>query len=213
MSPGLPLASVHAGFASQVILALLIWKQEFQLARTPISGLRQLQSRSLRACVLQLEELGMLKLDETIDGYFPTFPKADKITISQLLTHTSGIANWWGRLPDDAPEDFMNTGQAYEWLSKMEPIFSFEPGTMREYSNSGYVLLGQIIEMVTGKSLNDALQYFVLSRVGAGATFLEDAPKKLPDWAAGYDLDAGRLVSAQYVPPPFAAGGLRANLP
>lgn len=164
------------------------------------------------ACVLQLLEADLVSLDETLDRFFPTFPKAEQITVYQLLTHTSGIANWWGRLPASAPDGFMNSGRANEWLAQMEPVFNFEPGTMREYSNSGYVLLGQIIEQITDEDLDTALQEYVLSRVGAGATFLERDLPPMPDWARGHTVEAGEFAPTAYVDPPFAAGGLRATL-
>ena len=164
------------------------------------------------ACVLQLEEDGQLQLTETIDRYFPTFPKSDRVTLYHLLTHTSGIGNWWDRMPDDAPADFMNSGTAHAWLAKMRPLYNFAPGTMREYSNSGYVLLGEIIEKASGRPLDEALKAYVLSRVGAGATFLERTPKVAKTLAVGYQVDDSKLVRAPVVPAPFAAGGIRGTL-
>ena len=160
------------------------------------------------ACALQLEEARKLDIAQPLSDYFPKFPRSEQVTLYQLLTHTSGIANWWGRLPDGTPDDFMNSGRAHEWLGLMTPVYNFEPGTLREYSNSGYVLLGEIIEKATGTSLDRALREYVFSRVGASSTFVELRQSPTKDWALGYTPS---LRTAQNVPPPFGAGGLRAT--
>ena len=162
--------------------------------------------------ILKLSEMGMLDLEESIDRFFPNFPRAKDITIYQLLTHTSGLPNWWGRLPPEAPDEFMSSGQAHIWLAKMDPVFLFEPGTYRDYSNSGYLLLGEIIERVTGSSFEAALSKLVLSRFGALTTTLENPRKPLAGFAKGYQNNNGHLVETGFEPMPFAAGGLRSSV-
>ncbi|MBL4870404.1 MAG: beta-lactamase family protein [Robiginitomaculum sp.] len=164
------------------------------------------------ACILKLIEIGELSFDTTIDTYFPKFPRAKEVTIYQLLTHTSGIPNWWGRLPHTAPDDFMSSGLAHQWLAKMNVVYLFDPGTQWDYSNSGYLLLGEIIERVTHTSYNDAVKRLVLSKVGAGATEIENPALRSPLWAKGYQSIGGSLLRAKSISLPFAAGGLRSTL-
>ena len=126
--------------------------------------------------------------------------------------HTSGLPNWWGRLPPEAPEDFMSSGRAHYWLAKMDQVFLFDPGTYRDYSNSGYLLLGEIIERVTQSRFEDALSNLVLSRFGALTSTMEDPRKPRGDYAKGYELNNNTLVETGYEPMPFAAGGLRSSV-
>jgi CubicO group peptidase (beta-lactamase class C family) len=104
--------------------------------------------------IMQLVEQGKLKLDVPISTYLPDYPKSngDIITIHHLLTHTSGTPNYTsfpGFFRDSsrdpyAPEDFVSVFA--------DSTLQFKPGEKFAYSNSGYFLLGVIIEKVTGKS-------------------------------------------------------------
>ena len=170
-------------------------------------------TKPITACaILQLQENGWLDLSQTIDRFFPDFPKSEQITIYHLLTHTAGIPNWWGRLPADAPDEFMSSGEAHLWLARMDQISLFEPGTFRDYSNSGYLLLGEIIERVTGLPFQAALEELVLSRFGALTTEMENPHTPKQGWAKGYENQNGRLIETGFEPMPFAAGGLRSSL-
>ncbi len=162
--------------------------------------------------ILRLHELGKLRLDNAINHFFPDFPKSETITIYHLLTHTAGIPNWWGRMPSHAPAEFMSSGKAHYWLAQMDQVSLFKPGTFRDYSNSGYLLLGEIIEQVTGLSFEDALKDLVLSRFGALTTEMENPHDPKPGWAKGYINQNGKLSEANFEPMPFAAGGLRSSV-
>lgn len=164
------------------------------------------------ACILKLIEAGDLSLNSTLGEFFPDFPRSSEVTIYHLLTHTSGIGNWWGRMPARTPPNFLNNGDANQWLAKMDPLYLFNPGEKRDYSNSGYVLLGEIIEQVTGQSFEVALNKTVLSRVGAGKTELERVSGTKSIWARGYVSEHEQIVPSPDVLMPFAAGGLRAPL-
>ncbi len=183
---------------------------------TPISATTKFRIASVTkpitaTCVLDLCERGQLSLDHTLEPYFSDFPAAADITIHDLLSHTSGLANWWGRLPTGAPEDFMDRPDPHKVLAKMRQPFLFTPGTMRSYSNSGYLLLGEIIEKITASPFDDWLRTALLSRCGASGMELERTGMTAPDWATGYfpGSSRDRVVGT---PMPFAAGGLRSNL-
>ncbi|MEL7110460.1 MAG: serine hydrolase domain-containing protein [Pseudomonadota bacterium] len=161
------------------------------------------------AAVLDLAEREELSLDGSIDQFFPEFPRAEEISVRQLLAHTSGLANWWGRLPADVPADFMDRSEPHRALASMRDAFLFEPGTMRSYSNSGYVLLGEIIEKVAGTKYEDWVNGALLSRCGASGMILERTGDMGSNWATGY-YPSGEPVTE--TPMPFAAGGYRSNL-
>ena len=136
--------------------------------------------------ILKLAEQNKLALSDKLSKYFPSFPNGNKITVEHLLTHTSGI---WNYTRDQklmstdvdrphSPEEMMN-------LFKDKPL-DFEPGAKYSYSNSGYMMLGYIIEKVTGKKYERMVrdQIFVplkMTRSGFDFTHLSS-----PDKATGY---------------------------
>lgn len=107
-------------------------------------------------CILLLQERGKLKLDDPVSKWFPDFTEANKVTIRNLLTHTSGYSDY-------APQDYTipawtrpvkSEALIREWATK--PL-DFEPGTKWQYSNTNFQLAALIIEKVTGQSLHDFL--------------------------------------------------------
>lgn len=162
--------------------------------------------------IMQLVEKGKLKLTGKITDYLPDYPKAtgDKITIHYLLTHTSGIPNYTNfpkffetqsREPV-TPESFIKT------FSNM-PL-DFEPGTKFSYSNSGYFLLGTIIEKVTGKSYADVLTENILKPAQMINTGYDLFGPIIPKRAAGYEKKGNMYVNAPYLDMsiPYAAGSM-----
>jgi D-alanyl-D-alanine carboxypeptidase len=114
------------------------------------------------AAVLLLAERGELSLDEPIAKWFPELRTAAAVTLRQLLTHTSGIRDYW---PQDflTPEMTRPTTTAAiidEWVQR--PL-DFEPGTDWQYSNTGYVLAGAIVEKVSGETLFEFLGHHVFA--------------------------------------------------
>jgi CubicO group peptidase (beta-lactamase class C family) len=162
--------------------------------------------------IMQLVEKGKLKLAGHVTDYLPDYPKAtgDKITVHHLLTHTSGIPNYTSfpgffqtksRDPYK-PEAFLKT------FADM-PL-DFEPGSKFSYSNSGYFLLGVIIEKVTGKSYADVLNDNILAPLQLNGTGYDLFSSILPKRAAGYEKQGAGYVNASYLDMsiPYAAGSL-----
>lgn len=121
--------------------------------------------------IFQLVEEGKLKLTDNLSKFYPQIPNADKITIVQLLSHTSGIHNF----TDDAEYEtyLMNAKTEDEMVAIIaKPKPDFEPGEKRSYSNSGFVLLGYIIEKVTGKTYSEALKERITSKIGLANTYV-----------------------------------------
>src|ERR1700754_3793441 len=122
--------------------------------------------------ILQLMEKGKLSLKDSLQKYIPDYPsKRYTITIENLLTHTSGISDYM-RLGYKEPfmerRDFAPKELSH--LFKNEPL-EFEPGTQFKYSNSGYYLLGYIIEVITGESYERYIQENILSPLSLTHTF------------------------------------------
>ncbi|MFF5384180.1 serine hydrolase domain-containing protein [Pedobacter suwonensis] len=164
--------------------------------------------------VLQLMESGKLSLQDSIQKYIPKFPqKGYKITIENLLTHTSGIRDYMQMNDKDPfidrhdfkPEELIN-------YFKDEPL-EFKPGSRYSYSNSGYVLLGYIIEQISGKSYLSYLQEYIFNPLGLNNTFYDSSNTILPGRTSGYQGSV-KYLKADYwgASLPFAAGGLISNV-
>lgn len=114
---------------------------------------------------LQLAEEGKLRLDSKLSEYYPSIPNAEKITIEHLLQHRSGLFNFTNR------EDFLSYMVQGKSKDQLVELFSalntnFEPGEKYEYSNTGYVLLGFIIEDVSGKPYDQLLAERISNKIG-----------------------------------------------
>jgi CubicO group peptidase (beta-lactamase class C family) len=118
--------------------------------------------------IFQLVEEGKLKLSDHLDKFFPQIPNASKITIAHILSHRSGIpdmnveAGW--RLQTRTHEEIIAE------IAKGKPLF--EPDSQHVYSNTGYVLLGYIVEKVDGKPYEEALKRRITAKIGLKNTYL-----------------------------------------
>jgi D-alanyl-D-alanine carboxypeptidase len=160
--------------------------------------------------ILKLAEEGKLALDDEVTKYLPDFPThGQKITLEHLLTHTSGIksytslAQWRKVLREDL------TPQQVVDLFKDEPA-DFAPGEKWLYDNSGYFLLGMVIEKVTGKTYANALAETLFLPLGLTHTAYGDDSAVVPGRAAGYEGSPGHYQNASYLSmtQPYAAGSL-----
>lgn len=125
------------------------------------------------AMILRLIDQDELSLNTTLDTYFADMPNAGQITIEHLLRHQSGLVNFTNL--SDYVEYFTGVQSREEMLDRFQSAgTSFEPGERTEYSNTGYVLLGYIIEEETGKSYGDALQDMIAEPLGLTSTYFAD---------------------------------------
>lgn len=120
--------------------------------------------------IFQLIEEGKLKLSDTLDKFFPQIPNAGKITIEHILAHRSGIHDFI-REPDFRSWSLSarTKDETLAFIAKAKP--DFEPGEKRSYSNSGYVLLGFIVEKLEGKSYQDVLKKRITGKLGLKNTY------------------------------------------
>lgn len=160
------------------------------------------------ATVMQLRAQGKLDLDMPIARWLPAFPRADKITIRQLLSHTSGVSDAWS-----APlTDVMDSAARLKAIAAAPPDFA--PGSDWRYSNSGYMVLGSIIEKITGQSWFDAERDVVLAPLGVHGIAYHGDDAVVPALVSGYTLDAQGNVARPVMysmTGPGAAGGLSAS--
>ena len=161
--------------------------------------------------IMQLVEQGKLRLDGTISDYLPDYPKDEgtRVKIHQLLTHTSGIPSYTGMpifaeiLRDPySPKDFMKFFA--------DSAFEFEPGSRYRYNNSGYFLLGVIIEEITGKPYAPVVKERIFDQLGMTSSGYDMPGPIIPKRAAGYEWGIDGFVNAAYLDMtlPYAAGSL-----
>lgn len=141
------------------------------------------------ALILKLYEAGKIDLDSKISRYLPWYRQdtGSKVSVRNLLGHTSGIPNY---TTSNALRDIANSG--YSGRQAAEKYCSgdleFEPGTKFSYNNSGYFLLGLIIESVEGKQYDEVLRERILLPFGMVNSGLEHAVPILSGRAAGYEF-------------------------
>ena len=167
------------------------------------------------ALALQLVESGEMELDAPVTRYWPEYPAAqgDRVTVRQLLNHTSGIPSYTG-LPDfqnaqrvpHTPEETL----AEVWEMPLE----FEPGTQYRYNNSGYVLLGALVERATGQPYDVALRERLLDPLGLVDSGYDHYEEVIDGLAYGYEQQPdGQHRRAAYLDTsyPYAAGMMYAT--
>jgi CubicO group peptidase (beta-lactamase class C family) len=162
--------------------------------------------------VLRLAQEGRLALDAPAGRYLRGLPAAiaDHVTIRQLLQHRSGLGDFMRHPQYDADRLASRTTSDLLRLVADETL-AFEPGTQRLYSNSGYVVLGAVVETLTGRPYHDVVREWVFAPAGMTRTG-PDGPGQHPDAAIGYASsppgDGATLMSNEsFRPRPSSAGG------
>lgn len=143
------------------------------------------------AAIMMLKEEGLLDYDEAIERFFPDFPPyRSYVTIRQMMTHCSGIKEYfedgrWENNPDISTAD---TKKMLEIIKSFGDL-DFEPGTQYSYSNSAYVMLGNIVEQLSGMTFGEFLKKRIFEPVGMKQTcapdFMNERPAELIE---GYTL-------------------------
>lgn len=153
---------------------------------------------------------GKLKLDDKMSAHLTDLPAAWKeVTVRQLLNHTSGIKSYTSvkdfdkmMRKDFAPREILD-------LVAKEPL-EFPSGEKWQYSNTGYFLLGMVVEQASGKSFGEFLAERIFRPLGMSRTRVNDLRAVIPGRAQGYEWDGKELKNGEYVSPtqPFSAGAL-----
>lgn len=175
---------------------------EYDIPNSPNSVFRiaSTSKQFTAACIILLEEQGKLSLEDNLKSFFPEFPDyAEKITIQHLLNHTSGIRDYLqlSYLKGLAEEDQFTDEDVMEWLVNQKDL-NFTPGDDFLYSNSGYWLLGQIVNQVSGMNMADFAKQEIFEPLGMSNThFHNDYTQIVKNRASGYipDRNGGYKIS------------------
>jgi CubicO group peptidase (beta-lactamase class C family) len=149
------------------------------------------------ACILQLQAAGKLQIDRPLSDYLPEAPHAREVTLRQLLTHTSGLHDY---ITDDEGGIDAKASQASTYQDLVARIarlpLDFQPGSRWAYSNTGYLLLGRVIETVSGESYWDYLRGHVLKPLRMTETRTMADEGRSASMAKGYRHRNGVLEAA-----------------
>lgn len=159
--------------------------------------------------ILMLEEQGKLSVDDEITKFLPDYPtNGKKITIHQLLNHTSGIKSYTSmNLSEIAALDKTPT-ELIDYF-KNEPM-DFDPGTKWQYNNSGYIILGHIIEKLSDKTYEDFIEQNIFKPLQMTNSRYGHKYEIIKNRASGYQPSEQGYINADYLSMtlPYAAGSL-----
>jgi CubicO group peptidase (beta-lactamase class C family) len=149
--------------------------------------------------ILMLEEQGKLSVEDKIGKYISEYAEIGKdITIHHLLNHTSGIKN---RTPVGDKGFISKTNMSPTELIayfKDEPL-EFKPGERFKYSNAGYILLGRIIEIVSGQPYSDFIEQNIFDKIGMKNSSCGDMKQVIPNLTKGYIIEQNDFVKSDYI--------------
>jgi CubicO group peptidase (beta-lactamase class C family) len=166
----------------------------------PVSTLTKFRIGSITkqfiaAAILKLQEEGKISVRDTLSKFIPDFPRGSEVTIHHLLTHTSGIHSFTNRT------DFLRTATVSTTSKEMidtikSDKFDFNPGENFQYNNSGFFILGYIIEKITGKPYGEYLKETFFTPLGMKNTGVHTSVAILENEATGYAINNGAFEKA-----------------
>ena len=187
--------------------------EEWDVPNTPKTKFRiaSLTKQFTAGCILLLQERGLLHAQDRVSKYLSDVPDTSReVTVHQLLTHTSGVPN-----PDYGSKQSANIQrmgatprEAVAQVSN-QPL-DFNPGTNWSYSNTGYILLGILIEKLSGQTYAEFLESNIFHPLGMTDSGYDRAAEILKARASGYDINHGHVTNADFIDMsgPFSAGGI-----
>jgi D-alanyl-D-alanine carboxypeptidase len=146
------------------------------------------------AAVLQLAQAGKLDLKAPIGRYLADYPNQDiatKVTVGNLLSHTGGTGDFFGPEFVKHREQLRNPKDYIDLFGSRPPVF--EPGTKREYSNYGFMILGRVVEVVSGLPYDQYVAANIFAPAGITASGFQPESLKLKSRAVAYTEIQGRL--------------------
>lgn len=163
--------------------------------------------------ILMLEEEGKLSIQDKLSKYLPDYPNGDQITIYHLLNHTSGIKSYTGM--GDLETFAKNDKTPIEIIDffKDAPV-DFQPGEQWNYNNSGYIILGYIIEEVAKMPYEEFIQKRIFDKLGMNNSYYGNKARIIKNRASGYQPTEDGFRNAMQISMtiPYAAGSLMSTV-
>jgi CubicO group peptidase (beta-lactamase class C family) len=175
---------------------------ELDVPNTPetVFRLASLTKQFTAAAILQLQDQGKLSVNDTLDRYLPDFPNGSEITLHQLLNHSSGIPDPEYIAEGSNGSELRQAHTFDEMISQVagQPL-EFTPGSQYSYCNICYMMLGRIVEKVSGQSYADYLAEHIFQPAGMTTTGIDEAGPIVPHRAAGYAWDGTTYRNAEFL--------------
>jgi len=191
--PGCALAIIIDGkIAYEKGYGMADLERGLSISPTTVFYAGSISKQFVAACALLLHERGKIDLADPIQKYLPAFPAYEKpITIQHLIYHTSGIKDYF-KLFEVEGIDYLNQiarDRVYELIANQDSL-DFIPGEKYAYSNSGYLLLGMIVEEASGMTFSEFVKREIFQPLDMRhSLFLDDNRKLVPNRAWGYHLN------------------------
>jgi CubicO group peptidase (beta-lactamase class C family) len=185
---------------------------EWKIPNTPDTKFRlaSITKQFTATLIMQLVDQGKIDLDGKLSTYLPYYRKdtGDKVTIHQLLTHTSGIPSYTSVYGGQLNRLTLEPDSLV--IKYCSDDLEFEPGTQYKYNNSGYSILGAIIEHQTGKTYQEVLDEKIFKPLNMKNSGFDDDQTLIPNRASGYSKNFIGLRNAAFLDMtvPYAAGSL-----
>lgn len=189
------------------------WEKKTPVTPETLFRIGSLNKMFTHTMIKQLEKENKLSVDDPLSKYLDLYPKetGDKITIKMLIEMKAGLGDYLINPEFNQNRGKFKTVNDFLEIIKDEPLL-FEPGTGQEYSNSGYVVLGGIIEKVTGKSYVENLKERLINPLGLSNTHYLLIGETVPNMANGTRITfSGSKVNSPFTEQPSPAGGMFSN--
>ncbi len=215
-SPAISVAVVengHVVYAKGFGLANL--EQDVEANASTVYRIGSITKQFTATMIMQLVKEGKLSIDDSIEKVLPEMPKAwAKVTVKNLLNHTSGIKSYT-ELEGLMEKDAMQPTTPLGIIKKVEnEPMDFEPGTKWHYNNTGYELLGLTIEKLDKRTFAESLKERILSPLGMAHTYFVSEKSIVRYRAQGYSFGKSGYEHAQYLNMdwPYAAGSMESTV-
>jgi D-alanyl-D-alanine carboxypeptidase len=215
-SPGLEVAVVKDGRAVLVkSYGSANLEQHVPVSNDSVFRIGSVTKQFTAVALLLLAEEGKVSLQDKLSKYYPNFPRANDITLDEMLHHTSGIYNYTSE-PNFAVDGMIrrSTDEMVEFIGKLPKLQDFEPGTNWSYSNSAYFILGGVVEKASGEPLATVFKTRFFTPLGMTHSALDDETEIVSGRASGYSGAApGKFTNAAFISMsiPGGAGSVRST--
>jgi D-alanyl-D-alanine carboxypeptidase len=215
-SPGLEVAVVKDGRAVLVkSYGSANLEQHVPVSNSSVFRVGSVTKQFTAVALLLLAEEGKVSLQDKLSKYYPNFPRANDITLEEMLHHTSGIFNYTSE-PNFAVDGMIHrsTDEMVEFIGKLPKTQDFEPGTDWSYSNSAYFILGGVVEKASGESLAKVFKSKFFTPLGMTQSALDEETEIVSGRARGYSGSApGKFTNAPFISMsiPGGAGSVRST--
>ena len=221
MTPGVSISVAHAG--------TLLYSKGFGTAsfatNAPVTAQSSFRIGSITkqftaAAILLMAERGVLKIDDTLSKFMPSFPRGDEITLHQMMSHTSGLSDYLNGQSQDvlvaAQDHDYSAADLVRIIEARRPLYRLPPGTDWLYSNSGFTLLSIIVEQLTGMAFGAFCAQHLFGPAGMDDSAIDSVTAVVPNLCDGYRPDfraPHEFDEIKAISPSFGlgAGGIRST--